>query len=196
MIRAYNLKQTLLGIACIPAGWIGYLCAWWFFRHFTGHALERFGYEAPESSLRIAAVVALGLISISGFRLWKRGGGFSSYQDSGLYHEMDLVSGGTAIADIYAHRVTGPAFLLSQLFLAGPLMWLRAFGHFRNRIRPDRALDESLERTLGMLRHINRWQSLAEHPGLEREILLLARMKHIDFSTARGPRLRAYPPDQ
>jgi len=108
---------------------------------------------------------------------------------------MDVVSGGTAYAGMPAHRVTGTAFMLSQLFLAGPLRWLRACDHFRNRIRPDAALDESLTRTLAMLRSINKWQALSEHPGLEREILILARMKHIDFSTARGPRLRAYPPE-
>lgn len=193
MIRAYNFKETLRGLACIPAGLIGFACAWWFFRHVPGNTLRKFGIEVPESWLFLVAVIVLVLIAVSGFRLWRRGGGFSSYQDSGLYHDMDAVSGGSVVADIYLHRVTGPAHLLSQLFLAGPLMLLRAVDHFRNRIRPDARLDESLAATLAMLREINRWQSLSEHPGLEREILLLARMKHIDFSTARGPRLRAYP---
>lgn len=193
MIRAYNLKETLLGLVCIPAGLIGFGCAWWFFRYVPGHALRKFGIHVPEFWLFVVAVIVLLVIAVSGFRLWRRGGGFSSYQDSGLYHDMDPVSGGTVVADVYLHRVTGPAHLLSQLFLAGPLMLLRAVDHFRNRIRPDARLEESLKSTLDHLRAINRWQALSEHPGLEREILLLARMKHIDFSTARGPRLRAYP---
>jgi len=87
MIRAYNLKQTLLGLARIPAGLAGYACAWWFFLHVPGYALEQFGFHPEESWLRLSAVAALVLITLSGFRLWKQGGGFSSYQDSGLYHQ-------------------------------------------------------------------------------------------------------------
>lgn len=193
MIRKYNLSQTVMGIACIPAGMIGYACAWLFFRHLPGYALRCFGFHPGTDWLNLAAALILVAISASGYRLWRNGGGFSSYHESGLYHNLDPVSGGGLAMDFYAHRVTGPAFLLGQLFLAGPLMILRALQHFKNRIAPDESLENSLRETLTLLQSINKWQSLSDHPGRERDILVLAKIGRIDFSTARGPRFKAGP---
>lgn len=191
MIRRYNRREFLSGIGCGAASVFGYGCAYLFFRHVPEFVLKCFGVRMPPMGLEAATWVILIVITLSGYRTWKNSGGFSSYHDSGLYHELDLASGGAVATDFYAHRVTGTAYLLSQVFLAGPLMLLRAITHFRNRITPDELLDQALARTLAMLKGINKWQSLPDHPGLEREILLLARMGRIDFSSARGPRFKA-----
>lgn len=193
MIRRHNRREIVAGIGCGLASVFGYGCAYLFFRHVPELVLRCFSVRVAPAWLEAATFVILVIVSISGYRTWKQSGGFSSYHESGLYHELDLSSGGAAAVDFYAHRVTGPAYVLSQVFLAGPLMGLRAISRFRNRITPDDALENSLGRTLSMLREIHKWQSLPDHPGREREILLLARMGEIDFSSARGPRFRAAP---
>lgn len=195
MIRQYNRSELLLGISSVLAGAFGYGCVYLFFRHAPEYVLAKFGIRGPDSWFVACSLVVLVLISASGYRLWKRRGGFCSYLESGLYHELDLSSGGACAADHYAHQVTAPAYLLSQLFLSGPLMTLRGIARFKNRIDPDPSVEHRLEQTLAMLRSINKWQSLSEHPGNEDAILLLAKMGRIDFSTARGPRFKAYPAD-
>lgn len=193
MIRKYNANQTWACILCIPAGIAGYVCAWLFFRYVPEFALRCFGFQPTAVWLNSSAALILLVISFSGFRRWKCGMGFSGYHESSLYHNFEAVSGGAVAMDFYAHRVTGPAFLLSQLFLAGPLMMLRSFQHFKNRIPGNESLENSLAETLTLLKTINKWQSLSEHPGRERDILLLARIGRIDFSSARGPRFKAEP---
>lgn len=191
MIRQYNRREFLVGVGCVVASFLGYGCAYLFFRHVPEFVLKCFGIRAAPIGLEVATFVILILVTLSGYRTWKRTGGFTSYYESGLYHELDLSTGGAVATDFYAHRVTGTAYVLSQVFLAGPLMLLRAITRFKNRITPDEALDQALARTLSMLKGIHKWQSLTDHPGFEREILLLAKMGRIDFSTARGPRFKA-----
>jgi hypothetical protein len=195
MIRKYNRIELFSGVGCLIAGIIGYACAWFFFRHVPRLVMSNWGIWIAPLWLTVSTIAALLVVTVSGYRMWRRTGGFQSYAESGFYHEFDLSSSSGALTDFYAHRVTGPAYILSQLFLAGPLMFLRGITHFRNRIPTDDGLEASLCETLAKLQQLGKWQSLADHPGAEREILMLAKMRQIDFSTARGPRFRAYPAD-
>ncbi|HEY1049110.1 MAG TPA: hypothetical protein VGE39_05120, partial [Prosthecobacter sp.] len=103
---------------------------------------------------------------------------------------------GANAVDYHARRVTGPAYVLSQIFLGGPLFLLRGITHLKQRLPDEAGLEAKLHHTLGILRAANKWQSITEHPGHQREIVLLARMKQIDFSAHKGiPRIKASPPD-
>ena len=162
MIRNYNTKELLRGCGCVIAGIIGYGCAWLFFRHVTEYILGTRGIKASAGALRISTIGILLLVTISGYRLWKRGGGFQSYHESGLIISSTYPLAARMSRTITRTRVTGPAFVLTQLFLAGPVMTLRGIAHFRNRIPPDASLDHSLHGTLAMLQGLNKWQSLHE----------------------------------
>lgn len=144
------------------------------------------------------AGLALAGICVSGHATWKRGHGFQSYADSALYHNLvgGGDSGGAEVVDFYARRVTGPAYVLSQIFLGGPLLLLRGIDHLRRRLPNEAGMETKLHHTLGILRAANKWQSIDEHPELRREILLLAQMRQIDFSAHKGiPSIKASPPD-
>ncbi|MDB6072148.1 MAG: hypothetical protein JWL81_3319 [Verrucomicrobiales bacterium] len=82
----------------------------------------------------------------------------------------------------HAHRVTGPAFVLGQLFLSGPLGILRGWTLLNSRIPESADLESRLENTLVVLRAANKWQGFGDHPELKNEILHLAQMDLIDFS--------------
>ena len=96
------------------------------------------------------------------------------------------------VVEMYAHRITGPAYLLGQVILAGPLLLMRAVGRLRNWIAPSPELERDLKEMLETLRKVDRWQEITDYPGRERLILLLAQMGKIDMSRLRGvPRFKA-----
>lgn len=193
MIRSYNRKELLLGIGSLFLSVLGFACAFLFFRYVPGFVFHSFGVDVAEKWLLLGALGVIVLICICGFLRWKGRGGFHSYYDSAFYHDLDPSTGGANAVDFYAHRVTAPAYVLGQVFLAGPLMLLGGITRFRNRIAPDQLLEDRLEDKLTELRAINSWQPLSAHPGHEDAILMLAKIGKIDFSTTRGQRFRAYP---
>jgi hypothetical protein len=96
------------------------------------------------------------------------------------------------VVDFYAHRVTGPAYILSQVFLAGPLLLFRAATLVKSLLPSGGDLEERLGSTLGLIRSANKWQSLNDYPNNKTEILYLAQMGLIDFSAHKGtPRFKA-----
>jgi hypothetical protein len=129
---------------------------------------------------------------ISGYRLWKEKGGTYGYHQSALYHDLGDEHVGAALVDFYAHRITAPAYVISQIFLAGPLLLLRAITLFASLIPKAAGLENRLIEFLAALRSANKWQALADYPDRRTEILYLARMGLIDFSDNKGsPRIKA-----
>lgn len=195
MIFRYNLQQIALSLVCTLGSLVGYAAAYLFFRYVPIFIADQFRQVlAPWLPF---ASVALGLlvVTVSGYRVWRKQGGFYSYFDSGLMQTVGYsVPGFVAFGD-RANQVSGVAYILGQLFLAGPLMALRAAGHFRNYIASEPGQEERLAEVLTALRKLKQWEDLRHHPEEQREILLLAKMRQIDFSAMRGqPRFRAFPP--
>lgn len=192
MIARYNRQQFLLGIWNVLLSAIGFGAAWLFFRYVPAWGAKQFGYSvSPVVSIMIAAVVLL-LITWSGIRHAKRTGGFYGFAESSLNLRLDESMGSALMVENYVGRVTGPAYVLSQLFLAGPLCASRARKHFYNRVKIRLGLEQRLKEVLAELRRCNKWQTFRDHPQSQPEILLLAHMELIDFSTAKEePRFKA-----
>ena len=209
MIARYNFQQVVCGILCLAGSAAAYVVAYVFFSAIPPmFALALSGFAAslgfPVTAkafglspgfFHAVTFVALVLITLSGYRVWKRRGGFYGYHESGLYHQFGKThEGAGAVADYYARRVTGPAYLISQICLGAPLLALNTITHFRQWISKEEGLEQRLSDTLGYLQRINKWQAISDYPGQEREILLLARMGEIDYSTAKGTmRFKANP---
>lgn len=193
MIRRYNFHQMLRAAFYLTGGLLCYFLAYLFFRHvpvFIGH---QFGF--PLSTTAACGVAAFGVaaVSSSGYRSWRAGGGLRGYHESALYHDLGEETGGAVGVGFYAHRITGPAHVLSQVFLAGPLGLLNSSTALSSLIPHSEPLEERLRRALGILEAANKWQPITDHPDLTEEILYLARMGKIDFSTAKGiPRIKAH----
>lgn len=196
MIAHHNRVQVLLGLICLVGSVLAYLAAYSFFRYVPVFVASQWGLHPAEVTMQFIAAVILAVISVSGYLQWKRRGGFFGYHQSSLYHHLDDSTAGACVVDYYAHRITGPAYMLGQIFLAGPLLGLRAISHFRNRIRNVEGLEERLVQVLGHLRQVNKWQGFDDQQDCRGEVLLLAQMGRIDFSAAKGkPRFKAFLPD-
>jgi hypothetical protein len=125
------------------------------------------------------------ITGLTGFFRWKSGNGLYGYSDSSLFINLDPVSGGAVATDRLANRITGPAYILTQVFLVGPLQLLSAYTRFRSIIRPDRLLDARLSELLNRVRAKNKWEGIFEYPEEEREVALLIRMGKLDFSRTK-----------
>lgn len=194
MIAEYNRYQILKGVFSLIAGLVCYWLAWLFFRYGLAMVFHGFGFS-PDFILWIS-ITALGVITWSGYRHWQNGDGFKTFVESSLFHDLGEDSGGAVMVDHYARQLTGPAYVLSQIFLGGPLFLLGARKHFKQRLPNEAGLEVKLHQALGILRSANKWQAMTEYPNLRLEILMLAQMKQIDFSAHKGlPRIKASLPD-
>ncbi len=192
MIRRYNRSQTIKAIFLIVGGLFCCGLAFLFFRYLPAFLASQFRY-----TLSTPLAVGIGFLGLaaawfSGYRTWKARGGLFSYHESGLYHDLDGDTAGAHVVDFYAHRVTGPAYVLGQIFMAGPQFLLKAWTLLRSRITHSPDLESRLEGTLAVLRTANKWQGLNEYPGSRSEILYLAQIGLLDFSAHKGtPRFKA-----
>jgi hypothetical protein len=194
VILRFNILQVLEGVVCVAGSLLGYGAAYLFFRYVPTFIAHQFRLGWPSWWFVAFSLAMLVVVTISGYRLWKTRGGFYGYHESAVYHDFGGDSGGGTVVDFYAHRITGPAYMLGQVFAAGPLLALRALRHFRNLIPSEFGLETRLGELLARLRQLNKWQGLREYPDEERDILLLVRMRKIDFSARKGePRFRAFP---
>jgi hypothetical protein len=192
MIRRYNRHQTIMAVLCLLGGIVCCFLTWVFFRYVPPFAAWQFGFKWSPAVSNTVATLGVAAVFLSGYRTWRAGGGLQGYHESALYHDLGEDTSGACVVDFYAHRITGPAHVLSQLFLAGPLLLLRVNTLIASRVPDSSRLESSLADTLAVLRDLNKWQAITDHPERTTDILYLARMGLIDFSTAKGvPRIKA-----
>lgn len=193
MIRRYNRYQLFLTACFLLGSLVCYFLAFLFFRHVPVLIAYQFGIPYSTGMANTVAALGLAAVSLSGFRSWRAGGGLQGYHESALYHDLGEETAGAFVVDFYAHRITGPAHLLSQVFLAGPLFLLRVPTIISNLLPRTAGLEDSLLETLKVLRAANKWQPITDYPDLKTEILYLAQMGRIDFSAAKSiPRIKAH----
>ena len=196
MITSYNRIQIIKAILSLVGGAVAYALAFLFFKFAFSFLSSAFHLGLSGSGVFALVTAALAVITFSGYREWKRGGGFKGYHESALYHDLGEDTAGAFVVDHYAHKLTGPAYVLSQTFLAGPLLTLRSLTTLRSLIPGDVELEKRLKETLEVLQQAGKWQSLTEYPDRVREVFYLAQMGKIDFSTHKGtPRFRAFNED-
>lgn len=192
MIRRYNQSQLRRMALSFTGGLICCFFAYVFFRHIPALVAGQFGFPLTPLVGNIITALGLSAVAMGGYRTWQAGGGLRGYHESSLYHDLGEESAGAVWLDFYAHRITGPAHILSQLFVAGPLLLLRAGTLLASRIAHSAELEGRLHAALMELRKANKWQSISEYPHAMPEILYLARMDLIDFSAYEGrPRIKA-----
>ena len=192
MIKRYNQSQTLKAVLLFIGGLVCCGLAYLFFRYLPVFVAWWLHYPLPKVVPLCTGLAGLAVTWFSGYRTWRNRGGLFSYHESALYHDLGEDTTGAVVTDFYAHRVTAPAYLLGQVFLAGPLGILRALTLLHSRISYSAELESRLEDTLAKLRAANKWQGLGEHPDARTEILHLAQMGLIDFSDHNDtPRFKA-----
>lgn len=192
MISRYNRTQTLKAALALLGGSFCLWLAFLFFHHTPAFIAHLYGASLSLAAVHGITLAGMLIVLISGYRQWREKGGTYGYHQSALYHHLGDEHAGAALVDHYAHRVTAPAYVISQVFLAGPLLLLKSATLLASRIPGTAGLENNLTETLGLLRAANKWQSIDAYPDRRTEILYLARMGLVDFSDNKGsPRIKA-----
>ncbi len=192
MITRHNRACVLRAAFALLGGCVCVALAYLFFRYIPVFVAGQFGKSLP--NMWAIGIAGLGMLAVfaSGYNAWRKRGGLQGYHESALYHDLGDDTAGAFVVDFYAHRVTAPAYALSQTFLAGPLLLLKSATFWASRLPNDHGLEGRLGEALAKLRAAKRWQSLADFPEERTEFLYLAQMGLIDFSANKGaPRIKA-----
>ena len=193
MISRYNSQQLIGATFSALTGFVCFVLAYLFFRYVPEYVFSMLDIGLSTITYPAIAAVCLLILTAPGYRTWKNKGGLTSYHESAFYHDLGDETAGAAVVDLYAHRITAPAHVLTQLFLAGPLLILKAVSMVKSVIPKSPDLESRLAGTLATLRAANKWQSINDYPALRTEILYLARMGKINFSAREGaPRIKAH----
>ena len=130
------MKAFLALLSGLMCSYLAYL----FFRHIPTFVAAQFGYVWSPATSDLIVTACLILIAVSGYWTWLLKGGSYSYHESSLYHDLGTDTAGAYVVDHYTHRITAPAYIISQVFLAAPLQLLRCYTLLASRLPFDSAL--------------------------------------------------------
>lgn len=170
----------------MTAGTILLLFTFTFFYIAFFFILKTYGFAHPVSLIIGMASCALLVVCITGFRNHQSGFGTYSYHESELFLNLDTSTGGGNAMDRYATQVTGPAYMLSQIFLSAPLQCLKGLDRLRSLIRDDPKLDQGLRILLEEINTNGKWHPIKNYQDRPEEISYLIQMHAVQFSPRKG----------
>jgi len=186
MIASFNSKQVILAILNIILGLIAYGLTFAFFYFGFGFIIRGFGLDSVEPFLLPIVILLLILVSVVAYRRWHSGKGHEEYARSGLYVDFGDDSYAAGAAAFYMQQITGPAHVLSQVALAGPLQFLKAIGRFRSLLPADPGLERELKELLEEIRAHGKWHHINDYPGRELNVIVLVQMGKVDLNPRNG----------
>jgi hypothetical protein len=128
----------------------------------------------------------------SGWQRWRSGLGQYGADESLGYFDLDESNGGAWAVQDKAGSVTGCAYGLSQIFLAGPLQALNGASLLRSCLPTDELTEQRLMELLDAVRAKGSWHGMEIWVGYENDISALIKLGFVEFSSTKG-RIRAKP---
>jgi len=187
MIKSFNRRQTLRAMMSLVLAMIALAAAFLFFWWATRFANASFKLKLSSVVLTAIPIGLTTIVVVTGLLTWRRGKGHTEMAESDLaLPTFDESTGGAYAVGYYARQVTGPAYLLSQIFLAAPLQFGNAIDCINSRIPDDEELERRLQATLAFARKQKGWHGISEYAGKEQEVSYLIRMRKLLYGSKRG----------
>lgn len=184
MIRKHNAICMAVGLVRIGLGLVAMFLAYLFFAFALYIVGNAFDWPISRAASRAASLLACGILAGTGYGMWRRGENPEDLPFPGP--DIEPVSGGAWAVRNRVLRVTGTAYFLTQVFLAGPLQILKGIGQLRSVIRYSPQYEARLGELLGAIRAEPRWLSLESVEEYRREASDLIRMGYLDFAAKEG----------
>ena len=192
MIERYNREQLLRGVLNLVFGAVILAITWLFFRVVAGVVMGGFWKQAP-LSYETAATVLMTIVFVSGAVQWARGGeSYRVFKDTDFYASLDHVSAGAFMTQRHVHRITGIAYVLSQVFLGGPWQICKGYARLRSRLPNDPKLEARMREVLGWMRTSGQWETAMKYRDNAEELGALIRCGLVEFSATKM-RVKAVP---
>ncbi len=185
MIAAYNRKQKRLATLNRASAVFLLLFSITFFFTAFFFILTAFGFAHQEGLVAALTAGAILIVIITGIRSHQSGFGHYSYQESDLFTGLDYRDAGTRSLR-GPMGVAGCSHILTQLFLAAPLQWLRGRERLASLIREDPTLDKNLQILLDEINSQAQWIPIKKYQDRSEELTHLIQMEAIQFSPRKS----------
>ena len=179
MIRRHNAKQCVLAVIGAVVGVAIYVAAFWFFAFLIRWLGGQFQIAPMREWAVSASVAVLVVLTISGWNRARAGLGGYGFGDSSFHAALDESRSGAWVVNESVNRVTGPAYLLSQFFLSGPLLILGAWKRLRSLVSNEPGRELRLAELFAELDRHRRWEPVETYSDRESDLLSLIRMGRV-----------------
>lgn len=186
MIARFNTSQILRGLLSLVLSAVAYALTFAFFYYSVQFVAANFHYKAPVPFAFGIPIACLAVVTATGVIRWRSGIGHYGYDTMDPFSQFEPTSGGSFMMAHYASRVTGPAYLITQIALAAPFQFLEALARFRSLVPLEPGLEKRLTDLLSQIRSVGKWQEMTTYLGHEREIAILIQMRLVEFSPRTG----------
>lgn len=188
MIRSFNRRQRIRAVLSVLIGIVSYLLAFGFFYFVANRAASMLPPGLPgwfESAVSSSVLV---IITASGWIRHRRNEE-ADLSDAVMW-KGDVDMPGAFVAQVRINQVSSSAWMLSQVFLAGPMRILRAVDLWRSCLPVGTELEQRMLVLLRELKSRNQWVPVEPFQHHGEALAALIRTGHVEFSSIKG-RLRA-----
>lgn len=147
----FNRRQKLLGVFSLLAsvGLVGF--TFLFFWGVSAFAGSNFKVDALSEYAGVVSLVLTTVVVLSGYIQCRNGHGGSDYWNSVHSYLPNKDTTGAIVVGHYVSQVTGPAFAVSQLILAGPRYFLQGLEKLTFEIEESESMSRTMERVRATL---------------------------------------------
>ena len=190
VIERFNRLHVVKAVVAMICSVLALICTVAFFYWGPLFVMYNLGVENRSQYAWGCAALGTLIVLMVGYRRWKGGQGYYGFEDSGIHVQLEPVSGGTFMTQIYAQRITTPAYLFGQLFLAAPMQALKAKQLIAGRVPVEHGLEEPLTLLLEEMQYVGKWQDATVYEDRWTELRYLIHMGKVEYSAKKG-RVRA-----
>jgi hypothetical protein len=184
MIRRFNRRQRIRAVGSFLIGVVAYFLAFGFFHFIAGRAASMLPPGIPDRIEITVSASVLTLITLSGWIRHRRN--VPAELSDAVMWKGEVETPGAGIAQLRINQVSSTAWMLSQLFLAGPLRILQAVDMWRSCLPVGTGLEQRMELLLRELKSRDRWVPVESFKDHWEPMAALIRTGHVDFSSIKG----------
>jgi hypothetical protein len=185
-IIKFNRHQLGLAVLAAVLSVAGTLATYLFFKYIC----EGIWWEMEHQSLGWKASLIgcgiTGLVWFEGIRRARNGAGLYEFYESPTFMDLDWSNGGAMLVETSITQYTGVAYMLTQVFLCGPLQALKCLHLLKSRMEPTPALAARLEALLGEVQQRPKWHSISLYKTGLGELRHLISMELVEFSPRKA----------
>ena len=186
LINRHNSRQTTLAVLAVVIS-LGGTCGAYVFFNFLARQIAFLVFDYKGGFLPfVITMLILAMIYWEGFRRFKAGLHQYGFEESPFFLDLDWSNGGAMFVEMEMTRITGPAYVLTQIFLGGPLHLMKARAFLANRIEPHVGLAQDLQQLLDTVRTTPKWHSIEKYREDYTGLRQLISMNLVEFSARKG----------